>query len=124
MHQDDADDELPEALAPRDEMKPAAAPVAPPRPDEPAKLGPVEPMYPGPPPDDRSPMQQAVLDSGAKPVDGNRFAFQTNEGTVFLASPADMARDGMFDSLGAAKWARAHKVSDLEIDRMMKEDRD
>lgn len=70
-----------------------------------------------------SDMQEAVRNS-ATPIPGNPWAFQTNEGTVFLATPADMARARMFDAIGSAKWARDHKPSNTEIDRMMKEDRD
>ncbi len=92
--------------------------------DEPAKLGPAEPTMPESPPEPVSPMQQALLDSGAKPLDiWSVPAFQTNQGTVFLGSPADIDRAGMMDSIGDAKWARAHKVSNAEIDRLMKQDK-
>ena len=93
---------------------PDVQPRAPKAPDVPA----------GPPPDEMSPMQKAVLDSGAKPVEGNPWAFQTNEGTVFIASPADMARSSMMDATFNARWSRAYKPTNAEVDRLMKEDRD
>jgi len=97
--------------------------LGPPKQDEPAKLGPVTPMFPDSPPEESS-LQQAMLDSGAKPVEGVVPTFRTNEGTVFLASPADIDRASMMDSVSATKLARATKVSNAEIDRLMKEDRD
>ena len=82
-------------------------------------------LLPGPPPDERSPMQQAILDSGATPVEGAIIpTFRTNEGTVFLGTMQDAARLTMADAIGSAKWSRLHKPSNAEIDRMMGEEGD
>jgi hypothetical protein len=82
-------------------------------------------LLPGPPPDERSPMQQAILDAGLAPLDGAVVpAFKTNEGTVFLGSPADIARMEASDAMGSAKWARLRKPSNAEIDRMMGQEGD
>ena len=70
--------------------------------DDPAKLGPVAPMFPDCDQEPTSPMQQAILDSGAKPVEGSLWAYQTNQGVVFLASPADMARSSAMDAWKSA----------------------
>ena len=92
---------------------PDVQPRAPKAPDVPA----------GPPPDEMSPMQKAVLDSGAKPVEGNPWAFQTNEGTVFIASPADMARSSMMDdAFYRVKRGPTYLPTNAQIDKLMKED--
>jgi hypothetical protein len=71
-----------------------------------------------------SDMQQAILDSGAKPVEGNPWAYQTNEGTVFLATPHDMKRSNLMDDIAARRFSRFRALETAEIDRLMKEDKD
>ncbi len=92
--------------------------------DEPEREVPETPIPAGPPPDEMSPMQKAIVDGGGKPVEGNPWAFTTNEGTVFIASPQDMERSSMMDGMASARFGRMRKVSSAEIDRMMGEEGD
>jgi len=73
------------------------------------------------PPEPISPMQQAVLDSGLPAVpDAPVPAFQTNQGTVFLGSPADIARLSAADGWSAnVRRGRVAYHTDREIDRLM-----
>lgn len=68
-----------------------------------------------------SPMQQAVLDSGAPPVEAAVPAFASNQGTVFLGSPADIARLELMDRVHVPR-GRTYFPTNEEIDRQMKED--
>ena len=79
-------------------------------------------LLPGPAPEPRSEMQQAILDSGATPVEGAILpTFKTNEGVVYLASPQDIERAGLMDWMGGRRFSRMRTVSNDEIDRMMNE---
>lgn len=50
------------------------------------------------PEDPMSPMQRAVIESGAVPIIAAPVqAFRTNQGTVYLGSPADIARQELMD---------------------------
>jgi len=71
-----------------------------------------------------SPMQQAVLDAGLLEVPGAPVpAFQSNQGTVFLASPQDIARMELMDSVSASISRGPVKFhTNAEIDRLMKEE--
>lgn len=80
-------------------------------------------LLPGPPPDDRSPMQQAIIDN-ARPTE-DPFAYQTNEGTVFIASPADMARATLMEGMQSRiRRGRTYMATDREIDKLMNEEGD
>jgi len=84
----------------------------------------VDAELPAAPAEPVSPMQQAVLDAGLIEVPGAPVpAFQSNQGTVFLASPQDIARMELMDSVSASISRGPVKFhTNAEIDRLMKEE--
>ena len=84
----------------------------------------VDAELPAAPAEPVSPMQQAVLDAGLIEVPGAPVpAFQTNQGTVFLASPMDIHRQNLMDTLSTrVKRGPVKFHTNAEIDRLMKEE--
>ena len=82
----------------------------------------VDVELPAAPPESVSPMQEALRESGAREVaDSPVPAFQTNQGTVFLASPMDIKRQELMDSVHVARGP-TYFPTNAEIDRLMKEE--